>query len=69
MRDRVDFDLVKKPDLVWIVRKFFQYNYILSLAFSFTIILIRAYIIQHQDLKVPLQQSYGDITPDIKAFI
>jgi hypothetical protein len=41
--------------------EFFQCNYILSLALFFKITLISEYIIQHQDMKVPLQQSYRDI--------
>jgi hypothetical protein len=53
-----DFNLTKKPGLVWIATEFFQCNYILSLALFFTITLIREYIIQHQDTKSPLQQSY-----------
>ena len=32
IRDRVSFDLVKKPDLVLIVKEYFQCNYLLSLA-------------------------------------
>jgi hypothetical protein len=41
--------------------EYFQCNYILSLALFFTITLIREYIIQHQDIKDPLQQSYRNI--------
>ena len=48
---KLKFQLNKKPDLVWIVMEFFQCDYILSLAFFFTITLIREYIIQHQDMK------------------
>jgi hypothetical protein len=55
------FNLTKKPGLVWIATELLQCNYILSLALFFTIILIREYIIQHQDMKDPLQQSYGNI--------
>jgi hypothetical protein len=41
--------------------EFFQYNYILNLALFFTIILIWEYIIKHQDIKNPFQQSYRNI--------
>jgi hypothetical protein len=59
----------KKPDLVWIAMEFFQCNYILSLALFFTIILIREYIILHQNMKDPLQQSYRNIALGSEAFI
>jgi hypothetical protein len=57
----LDFSLTKKLDLVLIAMEFFQYNYILSPALFFTITLIREYIIQHQNMKDPLQQSYRNI--------
>ena len=47
----------------------FQCNYILSLALFFKITLIREYIIQHQDMKEPLQQSYRNIAHGSKTFI
>jgi hypothetical protein len=37
--------------------------------FIFTISLIREYIIQHQDMKDPLQQSYRNIALGSKAYI
>jgi len=43
--------------------EYFQCNYILSLVLFFNIILIRKYIIQHQDMKDPLQQSYRKYRP------
>jgi len=49
--------------------EFFQYNYILSLAFFFTITLIWEYIILHQDMKDPLQQSYCNIALGSEQFI
>ena len=49
--------------------EFFQYNYTLSLALFFTITLSRGYIIQHQDMKDPLQQSYRNIALGSEAFI
>jgi len=49
--------------------EFFQYDFILSLALFFTRILIREYIIQHQTMKDPLQQSYRDIALGIELFI
>jgi len=52
-----------------IATEFFQRNYILSLAFFFTITLIREYIIQHQDMKSPLQQTYRNIDLGSKEFI
>ena len=33
--------------------------------FIFTIILTREYIIQHQNMKAPLQQSYYNIAPSL----
>jgi len=65
----LNFNLTKKPGLVLIAMEFFQCNYILSLALFFTIILIRKYIIQHQDMKDPLQQSYHNIALGGEAFI
>ncbi|MCG2820951.1 MAG: hypothetical protein L6371_03580, partial [Candidatus Atribacteria bacterium] len=44
--------------LLW---NFFQCNCILSLALLFTIILIWGYIIQYQNMKDALQQSYCNI--------
>ena len=44
-KQNLNFNLTKKPDLVLIARKYFRYNYILSLALFFIIILIRKYII------------------------
>jgi len=49
--------------------EFFQYNYILSMTLFITITLIREYIIQHQDMKDPLQQSYRNIVLGSEAFI
>ena len=49
--------------------EFLQCNYILSLVLFFTIILIREYIIQHQDIKDPLQQSFRNIAFGSEAFI
>jgi len=37
--------------------------------FFFAIIMIREYIIKHQDMKDPLQQSYCNITLGSKAFV
>jgi len=37
--------------------------------FIFTIILIREYVILHQDMKDPLQQSYRNIALGSEAFI
>ena len=65
----MDFNLIKKPDLVLIAREYFQCNYVLSLALFFTIILIREYIIQPQDMKNPLQQSYRNIALGSETFI
>ena len=49
--------------------EFFQCNYILSLALFFTTTLIRDYIIQHQDMKNPLRQSYRNIAFGSEEFI
>jgi len=48
---------------------FFQHNYILSLALFFTTALSREYIIQHQDMKDPLQQFYRNIAHGSETFI
>ena len=37
--------------------------------FIFLIILIREYIVQHQDMKDPLLQTYRNIALGIEAFI
>jgi len=68
-KSSLNFNLNKKPDLVLIVMKFSQYNYILSLALFLTITLIREYIIQHQDMKELLQQYYRNIALGGEAFI
>ena len=65
----MNFNLIKKPGLVWIAKEFSQCNYILSLALFFTIILIWGYIIQHQNMKDSLQQSSPDVFIGSKAFI
>jgi len=51
----LDFNLTKRPGLVWVATEYYQYNFILSLALFFTIITIWECIIQHQDMKNPLQ--------------
>jgi hypothetical protein len=48
---------------------FFHRNYILNLALFLTIILIWDYIIKHQDMNDPLQQSYRNIVLGGEAFI
>jgi hypothetical protein len=65
----LDFNLTKKPGLILMVMEIFQCNYILSLALFFTTTLIREYIIQHQDMKDLLQQSYCNIALGSGAFI
>jgi hypothetical protein len=65
----LNFNLTKKPDLVWIVMGFSQRNYILILAVFFIITLIWGYIIQHQNMKDALQQSYRNIALGIELFI
>ena len=65
----MDFNSTKKPDLVLIVMEFFQYDFILSPALFFTIILIQGYIIQYQDMKETLQQFSRNIALGSKEFI
>jgi hypothetical protein len=50
-----------KPDLVLIVKEFFPRQLHSKSGFIFYNILIREYIIQYQDMKDTLQQSYRNI--------